>query len=297
MLVSHQVQVQQPPGMSVLRRFRLREARTAPPTARVPTDPLLQRRGLDGLVHGTTTKRIGPGLSGEPRQVTPPIFGATWPGLSVELKHYHSPQPHRRRRHAERRPEKEMGRSGQTFDELTLPTLGATDFCAEVGQHKRSRNREHKAALLSAEDQLSAQHTPVISRSGSRFSVQTQSSARSSASDYTTTSKASAMPRRIMRNGTLFFDHRFDASGAAIKDTDGAFRTSPFNSISRLERSPSEVQEMLEIIRMCAAYQGGSQRQKEHEPEYYTQPLSPTGRFDPPVRRPEKRLPLGVNPP
>ena len=249
MLVSHQVQVQQPPGMSVLRRFRLREARTAPPTvpssppppagtghgrlshapvlhgrlrliavrslahqARVPTDPLLQRRGLDGLVHGTTTKRIGPGLSGEPRQVlnacytpacrqkshprtagacgsrpaaglwlssrnlphilaprgrvrpsasasrardqgltsqprfplpldvfqvTPPIFGATWPGLSVELKHYHSPQPHRRRRHAERRPEKEMGRSGQTFDELALPTLGATDFCAEVGQHKR----------------------------------------------------------------------------------------------------------------------------------------------------------------
>ncbi len=99
MLASHQVQVQQPPGMSLLRKVRYREARTAPPTvpsplspaagtdsarrfrliavppfahqARIPTDPLKQRRGLDGLLHGATTKRIGPGLSGEPRQVLP----------------------------------------------------------------------------------------------------------------------------------------------------------------------------------------------------------------------------------
>jgi len=35
----------------------------------MPYDPFKQRRGLDGLLHGTTTKRVGPGLYGEPRQV------------------------------------------------------------------------------------------------------------------------------------------------------------------------------------------------------------------------------------
>ena len=96
MLAAHQVQVQQPPGMSLLRKYRTREARTAPVTvcfpcllpavcvtlnrktngcscahtqAHVITDPLRKRYGLDALLHGTTTIRIGPGLAGQPRQV------------------------------------------------------------------------------------------------------------------------------------------------------------------------------------------------------------------------------------
>ena len=50
-------------------------------------------------------------------------------------------------------------------------------------------------------------------------------------------------------------------------------------------------------VRMCAEHQGGSGRKTDKNPEYYPQPLSPTSRFDPPVRMPEKRLPLGVYPP
>ena len=52
-----------------------------------------------------------------------------------------------------------------------------------------------------------------------------------------------------MLNGTLFFDHRFDASGAAVKGEDGKFRTSPFNSIRKLRRTPTEEKEMMSIIR------------------------------------------------
>lgn len=36
MLAAHQVQVQQPPGMSLLRKYRTREARTAPATVCFP---------------------------------------------------------------------------------------------------------------------------------------------------------------------------------------------------------------------------------------------------------------------
>jgi hypothetical protein len=205
---------------------------------------------------------------------------------------------------------------------------------------RRSR-KESTAAVLGAEDQLSAENTPEISRAASRSSVQTRSSAYTSASAYTT-STASAIPRRIMLNGTLFFDHRFDASGAAVKGEDGEFKTSPFNSIRKLRRTPTEEKEMMAIIRfvlpapapwrvgilqanarclrlrrpgrpalpvtcrptapcntvrMCAEHQGGSGRKTDKNPEYYPQPLSPTSRFDPPVRMPEKRLPLGVYPP
>lgn len=210
----------------------------------------------------------------------------------------------------------------------------------------RESRKESTAAVLGAEDQLSAKNTPEISRAASRSSVQTRASAYTSASTYTT-STASAIPRRVMLNGTLFFDHRFDDSGAAVKGEDGEFRTSPFNSIRKLRRTPTEEKEMMAIIRfvlpapralaswhlacpprhwncdlsqsahdrapcldrggrpkapcntgrMCAEYQGGSGRKTDKNPEYYPQPLSPTSRFDPPVRMPEKRLPLGVYPP
>jgi hypothetical protein len=112
----------------------------------------------------------------------------------------------------------------------------------------RRPRKESTAAVLGAEDQLSAETTPEISRAASRSSVQTRSSAYTSASAYTTAT-SSAIPRRIMLNGTLFFDHRFDASGAAVKGEDGEFRTSPFNSIRKIRRTPTEEKEMMAIIR------------------------------------------------
>ena len=79
MLASHQTQLQQPPGMSVLRRQRARPVRTADTVFTTSSfDVMLQRRGVDALISGYSRPRIGPALVGEPRQAGAPLL-STFP--------------------------------------------------------------------------------------------------------------------------------------------------------------------------------------------------------------------------
>jgi hypothetical protein len=113
MLAAHQKQLQQPPGFTLLRVHRTRPLPETPLDVppKIPNS-MQQRRGIDSIIHGVSTLRVGPGLAGEPRQVTcpipnsllvffsphphfcrislqvtPSVFRSTWPGLDVRLRH------------------------------------------------------------------------------------------------------------------------------------------------------------------------------------------------------------------
>jgi hypothetical protein len=72
------------------------------------------------------------------------------------------------------------------------------------------------------EEALSAQNTPKRSPELRELTRVPTSSSMMTGADYmtsaSTSTKVTAMPRRVMLNGTLYWDHRFDPAGSAIKD-------------------------------------------------------------------------------
>ena len=185
-------------------------------------------------------------------------------------------------------------RSGSETGRIIAEELRERRDSSKDSEGRRSRKRDKdnvKTPSAQSADALSDQSTPKMSGR----STASNCTARATTAAESQRQKDEALPRRTMINGVLTLDCRFDRTGQSIKDGSGRFiKPSPFNSIRTLRRSTPEKAEMLEVIRLCAGLQGGSDRLPPIPPEYFSQPLSPTGRFEAPLRIPDKRAPLGI---
>lgn len=165
----------------------------------------------------------------------------------------------------------------------------------ENERKEKKNDKKKKSPPAPSADALSGQSTPTLSRVTSRTFTTSSSRVASCATAEGQGQIEESLPRRTMINGVLTLDRRFDRSGCSIKDRKGkCIQKSPFNSITTLRRSTPQKAEMLEVIRLCADLQGGGDRLPAVAPEYFSQPLSPTSRFEAPVRIPDKRTPLGI---